>query len=109
MRFSLTLVTVALSVASVLAQSSSSFTVPSTTSSAASASTTNNVMAMEQQCVKQCGAGQVACIAQCVGVPAPSTEQVNQTNVCVAACPKGNGSAEANLAYGECQDNCIET
>lgn len=40
-------------------------------------------------------------------VPNPDAAQANATNNCVADCPKGNGTASANLDYADCVAACI--
>jgi hypothetical protein len=52
-------------------------------------------------------AGDVKCQADCITVPSPNEDAVNETNDCVAACPKGNGTETDILNYDMCVSGCI--
>ncbi|KAK4220121.1 hypothetical protein QBC37DRAFT_407898 [Rhypophila decipiens] len=60
------------------------------------------------KCLAACESGDVNCTSKCIAVPNPDAAMVNETNRCVAACPKGNGSAAESKAYGECMQGCID-
>jgi len=51
--------------------------------------------------------GDVNCQAACIAVPAPNETNANNTTACAAACPKSDGSADSNVAWGECVQKCI--
>ncbi|KAK0618367.1 hypothetical protein B0T17DRAFT_335872 [Bombardia bombarda] len=74
---------------------------PSTTATASAAQSS------QLACLKACDPGDVSCTSRCIAVPNPNESQVNATNNCVAACPRGTGTADDNLAYAECVDDCI--
>lgn len=42
-------------------------------------------------------------------VPSPNDDNVNQNTACAAACDQGNGSAEQNVAWGECVAKCASS
>jgi len=77
------------------------------TTSSSSAASTSAAEPQIEQCIKACALGDVSCTSKCIAVPDPSASQVNQTNNCVAACPKGSGSASDNLNYSNCIDACV--
>ncbi|KAJ9059422.1 hypothetical protein DSO57_1002420 [Entomophthora muscae] len=57
-----------------------------------------------EQCATQkgCNLSDMNCRAACVGVPNPTSSQVNATNNCVAACNQTNVQE-----YALCTQNCI--
>lgn len=62
------------------------------------------------KCIEKCDAADVACQAECQGLPNPSEDQVNATTECVAACPKGDGrDVEADTKkWNDCKEKCIQ-
>lgn len=91
----------------VLASAQSTTTQATTTSVDAAQSSQQAAQDAMIKCIKACQDGDVACTSKCIAVPNPDTSQVNATNNCVAACPKGSGSATDNLNYQNCVDGCI--
>ncbi|KAK4193530.1 hypothetical protein QBC35DRAFT_469188 [Podospora australis] len=59
------------------------------------------------KCINACEAGDVNCTSKCISVPNPNEKAVEETNKCVNACPKGNGTEADNLNYANCRDGCI--
>jgi len=59
-------------------------------------------------CLEDCKAGDVTCRAACISASTPDATAANNTNNCVAACPKGNGTAADNAAYATCLEDCIK-
>ncbi|KAK4128757.1 hypothetical protein N657DRAFT_629801 [Parathielavia appendiculata] len=88
------------------AQSSTEGNAPSTTTDAASAAQ-SSLQAEMIKCLDACQAGDVSCTSKCIAVPNPNESQVNATNTCVAACPKGNGTEADINAYSSCVSGCI--
>ncbi|KAI8629245.1 hypothetical protein F5Y19DRAFT_475810 [Xylariaceae sp. FL1651] len=72
-------------------------------SSSAPAQTTSAV----EMCLAACDPSDTKCRANCIAVPSPDNQNVNQTTSCVAACPQGNGTAADNQAYADCVNGCI--
>jgi len=58
-------------------------------------------------CLKTCRDDDVNCRAKCGNVPFPNEQQVNATNTCAAACPKGKGTEAEVIQWGECVQACI--
>ncbi|KAK0731731.1 hypothetical protein B0H67DRAFT_640082 [Lasiosphaeris hirsuta] len=81
-------------------------TTPATATNTA-ANAANSEQAAILACLDACTAGDVSCTAKCISVPNPNTSDVDATNKCVAACPKGSGTATDNLNYQNCVDGCI--
>ncbi|KAM7207035.1 hypothetical protein V8F33_000134 [Rhypophila sp. PSN 637] len=81
-------------------------TAQSTTTSAYAGQTSQQ--AAISRCLAACEDGDVNCTSKCIAVPNPDAASVNETNKCVAACPKGNGSAAESKAYSECMQGCID-
>jgi acyl-homoserine lactone acylase PvdQ len=90
--------------AGLLAVSASAQT--SATSSAAAAAT--SALSEIEQCLNDCDPADVTCRAHCIAVPSPDDASANATTDCAAKCDKGDGSAEQNVAWGECVQGCIE-
>ncbi|KAJ4388395.1 hypothetical protein N0V85_007595, partial [Neurospora sp. IMI 360204] len=67
----------------------------------------NSEQAAIIKCLEACQDGDVACTSKCIAVPNPSDQDVNDTNDCVAACPKGNGTESDNAKYSDCVQDCI--
>jgi len=57
------------------------------------------------ECLEKCS--DVTCEADCLGSPAPTEEDTQNTTECVAACPQGDGSTEDSEKYEKCQSACI--
>ncbi|EGO53736.1 hypothetical protein NEUTE1DRAFT_106609 [Neurospora tetrasperma FGSC 2508] len=67
----------------------------------------NSEQAAITKCIEACDAGDVSCTSKCIAVPNPSDSDVNATNDCVTACPKGSGTDADNAAYQSCVEGCI--
>ncbi|KAK3356192.1 hypothetical protein B0H65DRAFT_565502 [Neurospora tetraspora] len=67
----------------------------------------NSEQAAIIKCIDACQDGDVSCTSKCIAVPNPSDQDVNETNDCVAACPKGNGTESDNAKYSDCVQDCI--
>ncbi|KAK3957099.1 hypothetical protein QBC32DRAFT_2094 [Pseudoneurospora amorphoporcata] len=78
----------------------------STTTTSASAPL-NSEQAAIIKCIEACQEGDVSCTSKCIAVPNPSDQDVNDTNDCVTACPKGNGTESDNAKYQSCVEDCI--
>ncbi|KAB5579887.1 hypothetical protein GE09DRAFT_418123 [Coniochaeta sp. 2T2.1] len=110
MRFTTILLTgLAAALASAQTTESTTVTTPTTlsTSTTADEAPAETSQSEITKCIDACTPGDVGCTAKCIAVPNPDPAAVNATNDCVAACPKGNGTAADNLAYQECVDACI--
>ncbi|KAM7209093.1 hypothetical protein V8F20_000702 [Naviculisporaceae sp. PSN 640] len=77
-----------------------------TTTASADPAVTSQQAAIAK-CLAACEDGDVSCTSKCIAVPNPDEAQVNETNKCVAACPKGKGSEEDNSKYAACVEGCI--
>lgn len=99
-----------LAVASAQSTSTSSLA-PATTATPTTINTVAAAQSSQQAainaCLKACKAGDVACQSKCIEVPNPSTANINDTNKCIADCPKGNGTKADNDSYATCQQGCI--
>ncbi|KAK1782118.1 hypothetical protein QBC45DRAFT_430359 [Copromyces sp. CBS 386.78] len=78
----------------------------STTTTSASAPV-NSEQAAIIKCIEACQEGDVSCTSKCIAVPNPSDQDVNDTNDCVTACPKGTGTESDNAKYQSCVEDCI--
>jgi len=85
------------------AQSSSTVAVSST-----STYTLTPAQSSQATCLEDCKADDVDCRAACISAATPDATAANNTNNCVAACPKGNGTAAENAAYATCLEGCIK-
>jgi hypothetical protein len=66
----------------------------------------SNQLTPEAQCVINSNCNQdVACIARCYGVPAPTNDMVFQTNDCALKCPD---PAVDNSGYLKCYNECVD-
>ncbi|EWG37269.1 hypothetical protein FVEG_00950 [Fusarium verticillioides 7600] len=77
---------------------------------AAAQSKTASVSPAQQSqldCLDACDAGDVKCQSYCITVPSPDEKNINATTECVAACPKGKGSASDTEKYSVCLQDCI--
>ncbi|KAF9761574.1 hypothetical protein IL306_003779 [Fusarium sp. DS 682] len=77
---------------------------------AAAQSKTASVSPAQQSqldCLDACDPGDVKCQSYCITVPSPNDKNINATTECVAACPKGKGSASDTEKYSVCLQNCI--
>ncbi|KAI0391162.1 hypothetical protein F5Y17DRAFT_23051 [Xylariaceae sp. FL0594] len=88
--------------------------VSSTTPTTAPVSTTASVDPAQssaaseiEKCLAACDESDTECRAHCIAVPSPDNQNVDETTKCVAACPKGNGTAADNDAYADCVSGCI--
>jgi len=79
-------------------------TTPTTTAPA-----TTESLSPELTCLAACSPGDVTCEAACVGAAHPNSAQVNQTDVCVANCPQGDGSQSESDIYAQCVAGCISS
>ncbi|KAL4730456.1 hypothetical protein ACLX1H_002492 [Fusarium chlamydosporum] len=61
----------------------------------------------QMDCLADCDDGDVKCQSYCITVPSPNEANVNATNECVAACPKGKGSEADTEKYSVCLQDCI--
>ncbi|KAJ3502485.1 hypothetical protein NM208_g16718 [Fusarium decemcellulare] len=61
----------------------------------------------QADCIEACDAGDVKCQSYCITVPSPDEKNINATTECVAACPKGKGSAADTEKYSVCLQGCI--
>ncbi|KAF4455478.1 hypothetical protein F53441_2268 [Fusarium austroafricanum] len=61
----------------------------------------------QMDCLDACDAGDVKCQSYCITVPSPNDKNINATTECVAACPKGKGSASDTEKYSVCLQGCI--
>jgi len=59
-------------------------------------------------CLNNCKGGDVNCQAHCITVPSPNTQNIENTDKCVAACPQGNGSPAETDKYSACVQSCIK-
>jgi len=81
-------------------------TVTSTTEApAATYSPTKEIKCQQEECETD----DVACIAECWGVPSPNTAMVIDTTKCASECPQGNGTKEETDSYAACQQSCISS
>jgi len=60
-------------------------------------------------CLEGCDEIDVVCRADCLGSPAPTKEDIENTTECVAACPQGDGSTADSEKYKICQSACIDS
>ncbi|KAF5125482.1 hypothetical protein E5D57_010170 [Metarhizium anisopliae] len=101
MRFTTFLVSGALAAVAVAQSGTPSAAPPATTSASAPESPAD-------RCLKACAASDVNCKAHCITVPSPNEQNIENTNKCVAACPKGDGSPEQSQKYSDCSQKCIK-
>ncbi|KAK3395920.1 hypothetical protein B0T20DRAFT_48625 [Sordaria brevicollis] len=76
------------------------------TTSSASAPLSSEQAAIVK-CIEACDEGDVSCTSKCIAVPNPSEDDANDTNECVSACPKGQGTEADNAKYSDCVQDCI--
>jgi len=80
-----------------------------TTTTSSAAATTSSALTEVEKCLNACDPADVDCRAHCIAVPSPDDDSVNATNECVKEkCGKSDGSAEENLAWGVCMQQCVE-
>lgn len=90
------------------AQSSSGTVQQTATSTGSSSPAQSSVVSLITQCLDKCDPADTKCRANCVAVPSPNDDSANATTQCAAKCNQGNGSAEQNVAWGECVAECIK-
>ncbi|KXJ88235.1 hypothetical protein Micbo1qcDRAFT_166877 [Microdochium bolleyi] len=90
------------------AQSTSGTVQQTATSTGSSAPAQSSVVSLITQCLDKCDPADTKCRANCVAVPSPNDDSANATTQCAAKCNQGNGSAEQNVAWGECVAECIK-
>jgi hypothetical protein len=91
----------------VAASAQSSTAAAGSTSVASSDPAQSSVASEIEQCLAKCDAVDTRCRANCIAVPSPDDQNVNETTKCVADCPQGNGTAADNQAYSDCVATCI--
>lgn len=98
MKYSAILFALALGVAAIPQDQTSTIT------SAPSPTTTQSATEI---CLGKCDSADVTCQARCVGVARPNESQIAETTECAAKCDQGDGSPEATEKYADCQQACL--
>jgi len=94
-------------VSTVYATSSASETAAASGSTLTTAPAVSQTPTAESRCLAACDPKNVTCRANCLGVPAPNSSMIGDTQACASACPQGSGSPQNALDYGKCLSSCI--
>lgn len=59
-------------------------------------------------CIDECDATDIGCLARCNPVPNPNDDQVEAAHDCISDCDQGDGTLEQTEAYARCQAACVK-
>jgi len=108
MKFSTVVLSAVFGLSAMVAAIPQATTAASVAAPPASVATTPSQSTVDA-CLKACNPGDVYCQAGCEGIPTPDGSAVNATHNCIAACPKGSGSAADSAAFASCEANCVSS